>query len=259
MSYKLLICDDERMIREGILHAVDWPSIGIGTVATAKDGEEGWSWAREHRPELVITDIRMPKLDGLELLNRIMLAFPYTKVILLTGHGEFEYAQQAIRGRAFDYVLKPTNPEALITVCTFALEELSANAKRTVLATEEEKDESERLIQQIVRYVQEHFKEQITLETAAKQVHLSTVHLNRVLKKEMGTTFLEYLTHVRIEEAKRLLLSTRLTVHEISFDVGYRDPKYFSQLFRKMTGSKPSEYAEDVRGNSGESGRKVSP
>ena len=247
MTYKVLICDDERMIREGIRQAVDWASIGIHTVATAADGEEGWAWVCGNHPELVITDIRMPKLDGLALLNRIMVTFPYTKVILLTGFGDFKYAQQALRDRAFDYVVKPTNPETLIKVCSSALAEWTVNLKRSVLSAEPARDETGLLTERFVRYVQDRYHDPITLETAAKEVHLSTVHLNRILKKEMGTTFLEYLTHVRIEEAKRRLQETKRTVHEICYEVGYKDPKYFSQLFRKMTGSKPSEYADSLR------------
>lgn len=246
MTYKLLICDDERMIREGIRQAVDWASIGVGVVDTAADGEEGWAWVCDHRPELVLTDIRMPKMDGLEFLNKIMVAFPYTKVILLTGYDDFKYAQQAIRSRAYDYIMKPSNPEVLIRTCKSALEEWAASAKRTVLK-EPDQDETEVLAQRIVRYVQDHYMHAISLETAAKEIHMSTVHLNRIMKKEMGTTFLEYLTHIRIEEAKRLLQTTKKTVYEICFAVGYNDPKYFSQLFRKVAGSKPSEFAAEHR------------
>jgi two-component system response regulator YesN len=246
MSYKMLICDDERRIREGVRQAVDWASIGIDTVETAADGEEGWAWVCDHRPEVVLTDIRMPKMDGLAFLNKIMVAFPYTKVILLTGYEDFSYAQQAIRSRAYDYVMKPTNPDTLLRTCKSALEDRAANVKRTVLM-EPFQDEPDLLAEQIIRYVQDHYMDTISLETAAKEIHMSTVHLNRIMKKDMGTTFLEYLTHVRIEEAKRLLQKTKKTVHEICFDIGYNDPKYFSQLFRKMTGSKPSEFAVELR------------
>lgn len=246
MTYKLLICDDERRIREGICKAVDWASIGIAEIGTAADGEEGWAWVCEHRPELVLTDIRMPKMDGLVLLNKIMVTFPYTRVILLTGYDDFTYAQQAIRSRAYDYVMKPSNPDILIRSCKSALDEWAAGSKRSVLQ-EPAQEDMEQLTQRIIRYVQDHFMDPITLETAAKEIHMSTVHLNRIMKKEMGTTFLEYLTHVRIEEAKHLLQATKKPVHEICFDVGYKDPKYFSQLFRKVTGWKPSEFAAGVR------------
>lgn len=246
MTYKLLICDDERRIREGIRQTVDWESIGIGLVGTAADGEEGWAWVCEHRPELVLTDIRMPKMDGLDLLNKIMVTFPYTKVILLTGYDEFKYAQQAVRSRAYDYIMKPSNPDILIRNCKAALDEWAAGSKRGVLQ-EPAQDDMELLAQQIIRYVQDHYMDPITLETAAKEIHMSTVHLNRIMKKKTGTTFLEYLTHVRIEEAKRMLQTTKKTVHEICFDVGYKDPKYFSQLFRKVAGSKPSEFAAGLR------------
>lgn len=246
MTYKLLICDDERRIREGLRQAVDWESIGIGSIGIASDGEEGWQWIKDYHPELVITDIRMPKTNGLELLDKIMSTFPYTKVILLTGYGDFNYAQQALRSRAFDYIMKPTNPQTLIDTCKHALKEWEVHEKRSVLQAIAQSD-TNTLVNRIVQYVHENYPNPISLESASKEIHVSTVHLNRMMKREIGFTFLEFLTQVRMAEAKLLLQQPKLTVQEVCYQVGYGDPKYFSQLFRKIVGCKPSEYTEENR------------
>lgn len=246
MAFSLLICDDERRIREGLRYAVDWSSIGINKIGTAADGLEGWEWVCENQPELIITDIRMPRMDGLELLNKTMNAFPYTIVILLTGYEDFNYAQQALRYRAFDYLLKPTNPETVINVCKDAMKNLT-HIQHQVLLQETMVQDSKGMVDHIIRYVRDQYAANISLESAANEIHVSTVHLNRLMKKEIGLTFLEYLTHIRIEKAKQLLLHSKHNVYEICYLVGYRDPKYFSQLFRKITGSKPSEYSTVTR------------
>lgn len=114
MRVKMLIADDERIIREGILHIVDWSEYGIEIVGAARDGEEARAMYEAHRPEIVMTDIRMPKLDGLELTQHIRCLDDDAKVIILSGYDEFAYAQQAVRYGAADYLLKPVMPDALV-------------------------------------------------------------------------------------------------------------------------------------------------
>ncbi|MCZ8516032.1 response regulator [Paenibacillus filicis] len=245
MEFKLLICDDERMIREGIRKAVRWDQLNFTEVGVASDGEEGWSWICRYQPEIVITDIRMPKMDGLQLLSRTISAFPDTKVILLSGYSDFVYAQHAIRYRAYDYILKPTNPETLEEVCRSAQAEWQKRGQDPALI--ENEGSGNDLFTQIIKYIQNNFSQSIDLEKAARDIHISSVHLNRIMKKELNTTFLDYLTNVRMKEAKRLLHQTKQTVSEVCYRVGYQDPKYFSQLFRKIVGTKPSEYSQSTK------------
>jgi two-component system response regulator YesN len=245
--YKLLICDDERTIREGIQQSIDWKTLHVDLVGTAKDGEEGWAWVKKHAPELVIADIRMPKMDGIELLKNITVEFPHTKVLLLSGYSDFKYAQQGLRFHAFDYLLKPTNPEAIkdsleSAILTYETEwgierekEIAAEDRYVPLANHSEA---------VTHYIDEHYREEITLESAAAHLYVSAGHLNRILKKTTNHTFLSYLTKVRIEHAKQLLATKRYTVYEVCAMAGYRDSKYFSQLFRKLVGMTPSEYMQ---------------
>jgi two-component system response regulator YesN len=245
--YKLLICDDERTIREGIHHSIDWETLHVDLVATAKDGEEGWAWAKKNAPQLVITDIRMPKMDGIELLKNITVEFPHTKVLLLSGYSDFKYAQLGLRFHAFDYLLKPTNPEmikdALVSAIITYETELGIGRDKD-FALEDGNMPSAKQSALVSQYIDEHYHEEITLESAAAHLYLSAGHLNRILKKTTTHTFLSYLTKVRMEHAKQLLATRQYNVYEVCAMTGYRDSKYFSQLFRKLEGMTPSEYMQ---------------
>jgi two-component system response regulator YesN len=111
---KMLIADDEKMIREGILHIVDWEHYGIEVIGAAADGLQAKAMFESARPDIVITDIRMPKLNGLELTQEIRSIDDNVKVIILSGYDEFSYAQQALRLGASDYLLKPLMPDKLV-------------------------------------------------------------------------------------------------------------------------------------------------
>ncbi len=115
MNIKLLICDDEKLIREG-LASLDWDNYNIDVVGTAKNGELALELIREHKPDIVISDIRMPKKDGIWLAERIHEEFPKTRMIFLTGYNEFEYAQSAVNSGVSRYLLKPIDEDELYSV-----------------------------------------------------------------------------------------------------------------------------------------------
>lgn len=106
---KLIIADDERMIRESISSLIDWNSLGIELIGTCRDGIEAYNMILDESPNIVMTDIRMPGLSGLELIERISQTDMDIQFILLSGFGEFEYAKQAMKYRVHHYLLKPCN------------------------------------------------------------------------------------------------------------------------------------------------------
>ncbi len=105
--YRFLIIDDEPVVREGIAEIIDWKAHGFELVGTCRDGREGLRAVEELQPDVVLTDICMPFVDGLELASFIADQYPGTKTILLTGYDEFEYAQEAVKLKVHDYLLKP--------------------------------------------------------------------------------------------------------------------------------------------------------
>lgn len=132
---RLLIADDERMIREGLARALDWSRLGIGEVLLAKNGREAWDLLETVHPEIVLTDIMMPGMTGLELVSKDRLAGRRTKFIILSGHDSFRFAQQAIQNDVLQYLLKPCDPEALEASVREALEAIGGEASRERLVT----------------------------------------------------------------------------------------------------------------------------
>jgi two-component system response regulator YesN len=112
--YQVLIVDDEKMIRMGMRKAIPWDSLGIGNVFIAKSGEEALDIIREHKPEIMITDISMGEMSGLELIDLAKRYVPRIRILVLTGYDKFEYARQCIRLKVHDFFLKPIDEEVLI-------------------------------------------------------------------------------------------------------------------------------------------------
>lgn len=116
MLYKILIVDDEEEIRLGIIKKIDWENYGFTIVGDAQNGIEALEKAETLQPDIIMTDVRMPFMDGLELGSKILEIFPSTKIIIFSGCDDFEYAQKAIRINVIEYVLKPINSEELIEI-----------------------------------------------------------------------------------------------------------------------------------------------
>ncbi len=128
--YRFLIIDDEPVVREGIAENIDWHAHGFELVAACRDGREGLQAVEEHRPDVVLTDICMPFVDGLELASTIADQYPRTKTILLTGYDEFEYAQEAVKLKVADFLLKPITAGELRTLLDTIREQLDADSYR---------------------------------------------------------------------------------------------------------------------------------
>jgi two-component system, response regulator YesN len=123
--YKVLIADDEKWIRKGITTTIDWQKYNIDTVLEAKDGEEALELAKEHKPELIITDIKMPNLDGLEFISEVRKYSENTKIIIISGYSEFEFAKRAIKLGAVDYLMKPIDEIMLDSIISKCINDIS--------------------------------------------------------------------------------------------------------------------------------------
>jgi len=105
--YSMLIVEDERWEREGLVDFLDWNAMGVAVAGTAVDGIDGYEKALEYRPDIIVTDIRMPGMNGLEMVRKIRASLPDVRVVFLTGYSDFEYTRKAISLNVDDYVLKP--------------------------------------------------------------------------------------------------------------------------------------------------------
>ncbi|WP_338786848.1 response regulator [Metabacillus sp. FJAT-53654] len=397
--WKVLIADDEPVIREGIRDSVNWSSLQMEVKAEAEDGEEALELALEHSIDILLADLNMPIMDGIALIKQIREKLPQCKIVIITGHDEFTYAQEAVRLNVTDYILKPADPNQLKQVLESVRLELETSVKQDQyiemasnqisknlsmlreqfcrdwiegrleiadiqkqlqflelplrspelfavlqcpeyfankpLMKEKEKqmfmfsienivselldpynkvifrDETgliiiilwkyvpdemfkriEKVIQEylkmtinmyvelvegeleevsvvyrqckdlmkneltispIVRrarqYIETHFAEPtITLELVAKTLQVSPVYLSRMIKQELGMSFVSLVTNMKMKKAIQLLNSTDLPIVEIAEQVGYDTQHYFSTAFKKVMGVSPIKY----RKNSGE-------
>jgi len=235
-----MIVDDEYNIRDGLVNAVPWRTIGVEVVAEARDGQEALEQARKYHPDVVITDISMDEMNGLEFSEALLRERPGTKIIILSGYGEFSYAQRAVRLRVFAYLLKPVTPEELLAQVSEALKTVGAEPVPEAGALS-----GRAVIRRALEYLEAYYADHETsLDSLAEHLGLTPAYLSKLFKGETGRNYSEALTDLRIERAKQLLLTTNLRTSEVGDRVGYSNPQYFATAFRKATGHTPSEFRE---------------
>ena len=241
---KVLIVEDEELIRKGIVLTVDWAALDCLVVGEAANGEEGLEQAARCNPDLIITDLKMPQMDGIEMLEKLRGMGKNTYVIILTAYDSFSYIQAALRLEAVDYLLKPFHDGDLEK----AVQRVQAKLTPKEQALPEPKTGStNRYVSMAISYIQQHYQEpDISVSSVAQSLNISEGHLSHTFKKETGSTLLGYLTRYRVHKAAELLKDGRMKVYEVAEQVGYRDIGYFSNTFKKITGKTPSEYQDSL-------------
>lgn len=246
---KVLVVDDETVVRRGIVLGVDWASIGCVVVGEAANGEEGLLAAERYSPNLVITDIRMPKLDGIEMLRE------------LRRRGAARTPSYSRRTATLS-TPAPRSSSTRTTICSspFRITSLSspssASGRRSrsrgelsvidTLALE--KGDKSRYVLKALEYISEHYADGgINITEIAQHLGVSEGHLSHVFKKETNYTVVGYLTRYRIHMALKLLRDCRYKIYEVADMVGYKDVTYFGSTFKKLTGLSPSEYQDRCR------------
>lgn len=366
--YRVFIVEDESLIRKGIKNLIAWNEYGFSFAGEAQDGELAWPLIQKEKPDIVITDIRMPFMDGLELSSLIKTDMPDTTVIILSGFDDFTYAKRAIGIGVDEYLLKPLSKEQLMEVLLTVKEKKDNEQKKkgeiekfsqeyfsgrhqalfkkfdakkldqriveqfltngllkeidlfladymqtlgedftksiilrqyvvmqmqfTVtafidkLCVVKEKEtvksqldldmsiseafssresaiyysrlllekalyirdqvanqKNNTMLHHVIEYMKSHFSEpEMDLTRAAQVAKVSTTYFSGIFSQQMGKTFVEYLTELRMQRAKELLRCTNKSSGEIAFEVGYKDSHYFSVLFKKVNGCSPRDY-----------------
>ena len=257
---RLLIAEDEELFRRELETTVPWGDWGFVLVGAAEDGAQAWDLIRERRPEAVLTDIRMPVLDGIGLMRRTAELPPPERplFVIVSGYADFRYAQEAVRLGAFDYLLKPVDDEVLEATMRGAAAELGNREARVDLSRSLDTDPGPAFfrsyvpgrvrepgdahVEAAVEEISGRYLSDLTAETVAERLGISGDHLARLFKRRTGYTFNEYLTRRRIQKAVELLRNPTVRVGEVADLCGYRDSRYFSALFRRLVGMTPSEF-----------------
>jgi two-component system response regulator YesN len=250
--YRVLLVEDEEIIRRGIRLSVPWEESGCCVVGEAGDGEEGRRMIEELKPDIVITDINMPIMDGLTMLAQTKLQYDYA-AILLTGYSEFEYAREAIRMGVSSYVLKPLNMDDMKAALEQAVLEsdniyyLRQRNEKTeelenISLIKREKEYSDPVVEQVLDYISANYQNKITLSDLEQQLHYSERHINQQFRRAMGTTVIEYLNRYRIQKALGILKERNTPLSEVGYECGIGEYKYFNYVFKKYIGCSAKEY-----------------
>lgn len=349
----LMIVDDEKLLRNGFKKMTDWQAKGVNIIAEATNGQDALDQLSRMNPlpDVIMTDIKMPLMDGVELTKQIKALYPAIEVIVLSAHDDYDYVRDSMKLGAYDYLLKASiDTDDIYTVLqriksqTDASHLLSRQASSpakldgavyldtklihnlielhkfkeakeygiSLLETastlptayfqdiirdlfffiqytldtlgfsnntlketkyinsasinslysledatkwfdvifDEFKDyylsmdeKYTPAIQHIVAYIEEHYADNITLDDISEKFYINKNYLCTIFKSETNSTIVEYITTLRIEQAKKLIRTTNNNLLHISNSVGYNNYSYFGKVFRKKTGISPNEYA----------------
>lgn len=248
---RAVIIDDETWIREGLSEHINWELLGIELVQVFQDGLEAIRYMEDHPVDILLSDIRMPNMTGLELVARLrelekesrMLS--NTKVIFLSGYGDFKYAQEALRLGAVDYLLKPSDVEEIEVALQKAKMLCVNEAAAPDRSSQDQKvaeEPSSYLIKKALQMMSARFTEDLHLNQIADELFVTSNYLSRLFRQETGKSFSDYLSQLRIEKACELLGSSNLKIYQIGESVGYPNPRYFSEWFQKQKGMSPGDY-----------------
>ena len=258
--YKVAIIDDEPLIVEGLSKTMAWGKWNCQVIGTAGDGKEGMELIREKRPDIVITDICMPKMDGLKMIAGLKSEFPDMQLIILTGYREFEYARRAIELGVSRFLLKPSKMNELeeaVAAVTERLETMGLPVTEpvpvetyaqdwdmeTLSEAEEENGEANSfIVKNALEYIRENSREKLRLSDVADQVYVSQWHLSKLLNRHTGKTFSDILNGARMDQSKELLKDPSLRICDVAEQVGFQDLAHFSRVFKKMEGMSAGEY-----------------
>lgn len=251
--YKVVIIDDEPIIVEGISRMISWDNFECRIVATANDGKEGAEIIQKYAPNIVITDIAMPDIDGLTMIAGVKSEFPDMEISILTGYRKFEYAQKAINLGVSRFLLKPSSleeiEEAIKTMVTKLKENgiFPENVENNTQETDKlDNEASNFIVNNAIKYIEQNYPHKISLSEVAEKTYVSQWHLSKLLNRHLGQNFSEILNNIRIKEAQKLLRDPSLRIGDIAEKVGFVDMAHFSRVFKKNIGISANEYRNTI-------------
>lgn len=242
---KVLIADDEPIFRMGLQKMIATLSSGWHVVGEAEDGQDAWAKVKSLRPDVLLTDIRMPRMDGIQLQRLVKEHYPQMACIVLSGHDEFAYARDSLKLGAKDYLLKPVEREQLYA----ALEKVRAEWQDRLPGAggQTEREWTVTAVDRAILYIRQHYTEELSLSQVAAQVHLNPSYLSTLFKQKAGVSFVAFLQQTRIGAAKRLLRQTDLKIQAIAEQTGFSSLRHFNRAFKEEVGVTPRSYRESLR------------
>ncbi|MDR1797673.1 MAG: response regulator [Clostridiales Family XIII bacterium] len=244
-QFDVIVVEDEKLIANNIKKSIESCNPAFRVVAVAHSGLDALDMVKELLPDIVFTDIRMPELDGIELISRLTVEYPSIKKVIVSGYDDFVYAKSAILNHTENYLLKPINLDELRDTLR-KIEEHYLHEKADASSRfYKDKQQPEDIARYLKDHIDEHYQEALNLASIAKELELSTSWLSRIFQKHTGESPSHYLKRRRMTVAVQLLRDKSYTIKQIAELVGIPDPFYFSRAFKQAYGSSPSRFRDE--------------
>jgi len=253
-----VVVEDEKVLRKGLILTTPWLEYGCKIVGEADNGIEGEKLIERLQPDIVLTDVIMPGLNGIEMIRNLK-GKSDAEFVIISGFAEFDFAQTAMELGVRRYLLKPIEDsrlkETLLEIVEVVkkkkqgvhqLEVYRQNLDHDLFFEEyvsvQNSDYKEKYLEDALKLISEHYPEQITARDVAEYLEISESSFVKIFKKKTGYTFLKYLTLYRVKNSIKLLKNKNLRVCEVADLVGYTDCRYFGEVFKKYLGMTPLDY-----------------
>lgn len=275
--YRVLLVDDEQIERMALAKKIDRYYGDKVEIYHAVNGREAVAMCGEQKNDIVIMDISMPEMNGVMAAKYIRKMDDQCSIIFLSAYDDFEYARNAIKVRALDYLLKPCDMNDLLAVMDTALQKLDKENTfngNSISGKEQNKEteicgsnannvrenrpkrtdnvrnsDEQTTIKYLKEYVENNYIYDISMQEAAEEMGYSDAYFSKLFKQYFNQNFTAYLTEYRIKKAKELLSNTNHSIKDISRMVGYTDSNYFAKIFKRLVGEIPSKYRENLTEN----------
>ncbi|WP_058306509.1 response regulator transcription factor [Gracilibacillus massiliensis] len=236
--YKMIIVDDEAEIRNGLAHYFPWNQLGFDVINNCSNGKDTLTCIDQHKVDVILSDIRMPVMDGIELAKELYQRNSSIYLIFLSGYKDFQYAKEALKYGVKDYIVKPGKYEEIHEVFSNAKIELD---KKWSKSHSQNQNYNENIVETIESYIQKNYSD-ICLDDIATVLKMSPNYISSFYKERTGDNISKFITKTRMEKAAELLSDYHYKTYEISEAVGYHNPKNFTRMFKKYYGVTPREY-----------------
>lgn len=242
--WKVMIADDESYMLEAMENLIDWKKMDCQLVYKAQNGKVLLEQIKRNPPDIIITDIKMPLVSGIEIAKYIYENMLPIKVIILSAYAEFQYAQEAIKYDVCGYIIKTSVIEMLPEMIQKAVQKLSAPLQ------EEDKEHEDYMPEDIFgrlqKFIGEHYMDKLTLTQISQEIHANGSYLSRLYKMKTGQNLFDVINRMKLEKAKEYM-SRGKRIYEVAQMVGFDDVSYFSRVFRKQEGCSPREYENRLK------------
>lgn len=251
--YKVLLVEDELFIRRGLTYLFNWEKVNCTIIGEAENGQIGLEMIKKLNPDIVILDINMPILGGLDMLKQVKNK--NFESIILSGYDEFEYAKDAINQNAIAYLLKPVDYDELKNALNKAISnikknkdilnleiELNSKLDKLNLDTDDVISTNSKTTLQVIEFIKKNYKQKINIDDLIRITNKGKTSILQNFKEDTNQTLTEYINIFRIKKAIKLMYETNYSIENISYEVGFSNYRYFSSVFKKYMDITPSEF-----------------